>query len=56
VVFILGLTALLLFVFELGTYGAWSGFAAYQLAHAAFLTAGYLSGRWKHVELERDPG
>lgn len=53
VLFILGLSALLLFVLEAGSYGAWSGFAVYQVAHAAFLTAGYVSGRWKHVEIEK---
>jgi Na+-driven multidrug efflux pump len=55
IVFILGLSALLLFVLELGTYAVWSGFAVYQIAHAAILTGGYLSGRWKHVQLEHVP-
>ncbi len=53
VIFILGLSLLLGWVFDLGIFGAWSGFAVYQVAHAAILTAAFLSGKWKYVEVER---
>lgn len=52
IVFILGLTILSVWVLELGIFGAWSGFALYQVAHAAILLAGFLSGRWMDVEVE----
>jgi len=52
VVFILGLTVIAVWVLDLGIYGAWAGFASYQVAHAAILTAGFLSGRWKDVDVE----
>jgi multidrug resistance protein, MATE family len=53
IVFILGVTILAVWVFDLGVFGAWAGFALYQVAHAIILTAGFLSGRWKEVEVER---
>lgn len=53
IVFILGFTILAVWVFDFGIFGAWSGFALYQVAHAAILTAGFLSRRWQEVEVER---
>jgi Na+-driven multidrug efflux pump len=53
IVFILGFTILAVWVFDFGIFGAWSGFALYQVAHAAILTAGFLSRRWQGVEVER---
>ncbi len=50
--FILGLSALLIFGFNLGVIGAWTGFASYQLSHALILWAGFRSGRWLHVQLD----
>ena len=55
VVFILGWTIMAVWVLELGIYGAWSGFALYQVAHATILLAGFLSGRWQRIEVERSP-
>lgn len=52
IVFILGLTILAVWVLEWGIFGAWSGFALYQVAHSAILAAGFFSGRWKDVEVE----
>lgn len=52
VLFILGATVLAVFVFHWGVYGAWSGFAVYQVAHASILAVGFFSGRWKTVEVE----
>ncbi len=54
VIFILGLTWAGVWIFGWGIYGAWAGFAAYQVAHAAILFVGYLSGRWRDVEVERN--
>ena len=53
VVFILGWTIIAVWVLDLGIYGAWSGFALYQVAHAGILFGGFLSGRWQHIEVER---
>ncbi len=53
VVFILGATALGLFVFGKGLTWAWASFGLYQLSHAAILTAGYFSKKWAHLEVER---
>ncbi len=52
VVFILGMTLMAVFVFDWGIYGAWSGFATYQIFHAAILYGGFLSGRWLSVQVE----
>lgn len=52
IVFILGLTILAVWVLDWGVFGAWSGFALYQVAHAAILAAAFFSGRWKDVEVE----
>lgn len=54
IVFILGLTLLGVRVFDFGIFGAWSGFAAYQVAHALILTAGFFSGKWREVEVDRE--
>ena len=56
VVFILGLTILAVWVLDWGIFGAWSGFALYQVAHAAILAVGFFSGRWKDVEVEGPRG
>ena len=50
--FILGLSALLVFGFGFGVLGAWTGFASYQLSHALVLWAGFRSGRWLDVQLD----
>lgn len=52
VVFILGTSLLLMRFTSLGIWGAWLGFALYQLGHAAILTVGWASGRWIHVKVE----
>ena len=52
VVFILGLTWAAVWLFDLGIFGAWSGFAMYQVAHALILTSAFASGRWREVEVE----
>ncbi len=54
VVFIIGASLFFLSLFpDWGVYGAWAGFALYQLSHAAILFAGYFSGRWLRVEVDR---
>ena len=52
IVFIVGLTLLLVFVFDKGIYGAWIGFALYQVFHALILFIGFLSKKWLHIEIE----
>lgn len=52
-VFILGVTFLLVRVLGFGIYAAWTGFALYQAGHAIILTIGYLSKRWIHIEVEK---
>jgi Na+-driven multidrug efflux pump len=52
-VFILGVTFLLIRVLGFGIYAAWTGFALYQAGHAIILTIGYLSKRWIHIEVEK---
>ena len=52
IVFIIGLTLLLVFVFNKGIYGAWIGFALYQVFHALILLIGFLSKKWLHIEVE----
>ncbi|MFP4151775.1 MAG: MATE family efflux transporter [Alkalispirochaeta sp.] len=54
IVFILGWTIVAVWVLDWGIYGAWSGFAIYQVAHATILLGGFLSGRWQQVEVEGD--
>ena len=53
IVFIIGLTLLLVFVFDRGIYGAWIAFAFYQVSHASILFIGFLSKKWLHVEIEK---
>ena len=53
-VFIIGLTLVLVFVFDIGIYGAWIGFALYQVFHALILFIGFISKKWLHVEVEKD--
>ena len=52
-VFIIGLTVILVFIFNKGIYGAWIGFALYQVFHALILFIGFLSKKWLHVEVEK---
>ncbi len=52
-IFIIGLTLVLVFIFNAGIYGAWIGFAFYQVFHAFILFVGFLSKKWLHVELEK---
>jgi len=54
IVFILGATLLFTRVFELGIYGAWLGFALYQVFHALILTGGFFSKRWLSVKVEHE--
>ncbi len=54
VIFILGVTLLLIKVFNLGIYGAWTGFALYQVFHASILTAGFFSKRWLDIRVEHE--
>ncbi len=53
-VFIIGLTLLLVFVFNKGIYGAWIGFALYQVFHALLLFIGFLSKKWLYVEVDNN--
>ncbi len=53
ILFIISLTLLLVYVFKLGIYGAWIGFAVYQVSHALILFIGFLSKKWLHIEIER---
>ncbi len=53
IVFIIGASLFFLAFFPAwGVYGAWTGFALYQIGHAVILFIGYLSGKWLHVEVE----
>jgi len=52
VVFILGATLLFTLAFGWGIWGAWLGFALYQLGHALILAFGWLSGRWYRAEVK----
>lgn len=52
VLFMIGLSWLLLFHFGLGAEAGWYSFGVYQVAHASILFSGFLSGRWKKVEVE----
>lgn len=53
IVFIIGASLFFLAFFPAwGVYGAWTGFALYQIGHAVILYIGYLSGKWLHVEVE----
>lgn len=52
IVFIITLTLVLVYIFDLGIYGAWIGFALYQVFHAVILFMGFLSRKWLHIELE----
>ncbi len=56
VLFILGWSVVAVYLLDLGIYGAWSGFAAYQIAHALILTGGFFSGRWMRVEVDSHRG
>ncbi len=51
-VFILGATLLSRRLFPEDIRWAWLSFGLYQLCHAALMVAGYLRGRWLHVEVE----
>jgi multidrug resistance protein, MATE family len=53
IVFIIGLTLILVYVFNKGIYGAWIGFALYQVFHALILFLGFLSKKWLHIEVEK---
>ena len=53
ILFILGATAVSLFVLGRGLTWAWGSFALYQLFHALILGGGYFSKRWSRVEVER---
>ena len=52
-IFIIGLTLVLVFIFDIGIYGAWIGFALYQVFHSLILFIGFISKKWLHVEVER---
>ena len=52
-IFIIGLTLVLVFIFDIGIYGAWIGFALYQFFHALILFIGFISKKWLHVEVEK---
>jgi len=53
IIFIIGLTLLLVSVFDIGIYGAWIGFALYQVFHALILLMGFVSKKWLHIEVEK---
>lgn len=55
-VFILAMTWLCLRVLNLGIFWAWMSFALYQAAHAAILTAGWISGKWLFIDAESGTG
>lgn len=52
-IFIITVTLVLVNVFNIGIYGAWMGFALYQVFHALILFIGFLSKKWLHVEIEK---
>jgi len=52
ILFIFCSTLLALRVFGWGIYGAWISFGLYQVFHAVILLCGFLSGKWKNVEVE----
>ena len=52
-IFIIGLTLTLVFIFDMGIYGAWIGFALYQVFHALILFIGFISKKWLHVDVEK---
>lgn len=52
VLFILGATALSLFVLNKDLTWAWGSFALYQLFHALILGGGYFSKRWTKMQVE----
>ena len=54
VLFILGTTLLTVKVLGTGIYGAWLGFALYQVFHALILTGGFLSKRWLLIKVEHE--
>jgi len=51
VVFLLGLTLILLNVFGMGIYAAWSAFAIQIVVYMAILTAGFFSKKWLYVKV-----
>lgn len=54
IIFILTVTLVLVNVFNAGIYGAWLGFALYQVFHALILFIGFLSKKWLHIEVEKE--
>ena len=52
IIFIIILTLVLVNIFHMGIYGAWMGFALYQVFHALILFLGFLSKKWLHIEVE----
>lgn len=52
VVFILGSTLLMRFLFPENIHLAWLSFGLYQIFHAGIMFAGFLKGRWLDVEVE----
>jgi MATE family, multidrug efflux pump len=54
ILFIIILTLVLVNIYDAGIYGAWIGFALYQIFHALILFIGFLSNKWLHVEVEKD--
>jgi len=50
-VFHLGLTLILVNVFDMGIYGAWSAFAIQIVLYMVLLTIGFFSKKWLYVEV-----
>ncbi len=51
-IFMLGMTWICVRLLGLSLVWAWTSYAFYQVAHAAILTSGWLSGRWLNVKAE----
>lgn len=52
ILFLFGASLLLVTFTDWGIWGAWTGFAMYQVGHALILGTGWLSGRWLKVSVE----
>ncbi|MBU2511291.1 MATE family efflux transporter [bacterium] len=50
-VFVLGLTFILINVFNLGIFGAWTAFGLYLVCHSGVLMIGFMSGKWLTVKI-----
>lgn len=52
-IFLIGGTFLVITVFELGIWAAWSAFALYLFFHSTILLVGFFSKRWLRLEISK---